>query len=392
MFDFARVYGPGVTYNPRVAWSGYHMLRRGDESTRDANASNYVTLTGDTPTLIPRGALSETIRALIIEAGLPWLEHAVPYDDEAEYTVRLREHAARSRVVFQHAHAPDPLLDRACWIPRELLTRLNDKGELGNLVPPDSCPPRRVMSVESASALKLEPGATVVFKASTEKSTGSGGAVLIARTRAEMQSVAERFDGCDRVVVEEFQPFTRTMCVNWAADHRGQVEYLGSADQVVADDGTYMSSWIGPDLEPPAEVITVGRGIMERAVELGYVGYAGFDVGLLPNGRGLFFDLNFRICASTPALLLGEEARRRLGVAPWVRLLRLSANLPFDRLCEIGRSLMAEGAFIPLGGFDPTGTVWADRLPSLRGVMIGRNRAETEARCEALLAQGLTFR
>ena len=368
------------------------MLRRGDESTRDANASNYVTLTGGTPTLIPRGALSDTIRNLVVEAGLPWLEHPIPYDDEAEYTACLREHATRSRVVFQHAHPSEPLFDRASWIPRELLTRLNDKGELGNLVPPDSCPPRQVMSVESAAALKLEPGATIVFKASTEKSTGSGGAVLIARTRADMEALAARFDGCDRIVVEQFQPFTRTMCVNWAVDHRGQVEYLGSADQVVADDGTYMSSWIGPDLQPPAEVISVGRGVMERAAGLGYVGYAGFDVGLLANGEGLFFDLNFRICASTPALLRYEEAQRRLGVAPWVRLLRLSADLPFHQLCEIGRRLTAEGAFLPLGGFDPTGTVWAGRPPSLRGVMMGRDRAETEARCEALLAQGLTFR
>ena len=393
MLDFARVYGPGVTYNPRTAWNGYHMLRRGDESVRDAIGSWLATIAGSTPTLLFRGTVADRARALVTGAGLPWLENALEYSDEAQYNTLLRDRASRHRsIVFQNAHPADPDLDSAYWIPRTLLTRLNDKGELGNLVPADSCPPRRIMTLESAAGLPFTPGTTLVLKGSTEKSTGSGGAVLIARTETQLRTVAERLAGADRVVVEQFQPFTRTMCVTWAANHAGEVEYIGSADQVVADDGTYLSSWIGPGLPAPGDVITTSRGIMRRAADQGYVGYAGFDVGLLPDGRALFFDLNFRMCASTPALLWYQEAQRRQGPEAWIRVMSISASIPFDRLCAIGERLAAENAFLPMGGFDPADTIWGDRRPFIRGVMMGRDRAETEARCEALLAQGLTFR
>lgn len=393
MLTFARVYGPDVTYNPRTAWSGFHLLRRGDESVRDAAPSAYVSLTGGAPLLIFRAALTDGARALVTGAGLPWLEQAIPYGDEAEYTARLRERSARPRsVVFHHAHPPDPSLDSCYWIPRDLLTGLNDKALLGSLVPSDACPPREVMSVQAASALPLDPGATIVFKASTGMSTGSGGGVVIARTEAQVRSLPERLEGCETAVVEAFQPFVRTMCVTWAADYLGEVHYIGSADQIVTEDGTYLSSWIGPDYEPPATAVALGRQIMQGAVALGYVGYAGFDVGILPDGRALVFDLNFRICASTPALLWYEEARRRLGPAATVRLVTISARTPFEQFCGIGQGLVAEGAFLPMGAVDTTGTIWADRPHTIRGVLLGRDRAETEARCEALLAQGLTFR
>jgi hypothetical protein len=393
VLDFARVYGPGITYNPRTAWSGYHMLRRGDESVRDAYASWHVTLTGGTPTIIFQGSCSERARAFVTGAGLPWPEQALPYADQAEYTTILRERAARPRsVVFQNAHPPDPFLDPAYWIPRALLVGLNDKGELDTLVPPEATPPRRIVSLEQAARLPFEPGTTVVLKGSTEMSTGSGGAVVIARSEAQVRSVAERLAGSDRVVVEEFQPFTRTMCVTWAADYKGQVEYIGSADQIVGDDGSYLASWIGPDLQPSADVIAMTRGIIRQAADRGYIGYAGFDVGLLPDGRALCFDLNFRICGSTPALLWYEEAKRRFGPETYVRVISISGRMAFDRLCAIGERLVADNAFLPLGGFAPAGTIWGDRNPVIRGILTGRDRAEAEARCETLLAQGLTFR
>jgi hypothetical protein len=369
------------------------MLRRGDESVRDAIGSWYCTITGGTPVLVFSGSVTGTAQALVEGSGLPWLEHALTYRDEAEYTALLHDRSARERsVVFQNAHPPDPTLDRAYWIPRALLTRLNDKGELGNLVGDDHCPPRRLLTLEGAANLSFPPGSIVVFKGSTEMSTGAGGAVLIARTPAQARSVADRLAGVDRVVVEEFQPFARTLCVTFAADYLGQVQYIGSADQVVADDGTYLSSWIGPDLPAPAEVVTAGRELIQRAASAGYVGYAGFDVGLLPDGRALFFDLNFRICASTPALLWYGEACRRLGTGTWVRVISIMADMPFNRLCALGEGLVADRSFLPLGGFDPAGTIWEGRKPVLRGVMMGQGRAEVEARCEALLAQGLTFR
>lgn len=391
MLTLARVYGPEVVYNPRSSWSGWHMLRRGDEAIRDAFPAGFVTLTGGLPLLIFHGSSRREARALVTGAGLPWPDNLLEYGNEAEFLALLHRAAPR-RLVFQNAHPPDPSLDALYWIPRELLTRLNNKAELESLVPREACPPRKTMSLEDAAALNFEPGTTVVLKGSTSMSSGSGGAVLIARDEAAVRSVPARLAGCDRVVVEEFQPFTRTMCLNLAADYQGVVHYIGSADQVVADDGTYLSSWVNPELAPPESAVAIARDIMTRAASMGYVGFAGFDLGLLPDGRALFFDLNFRVCGSTPTLLWYDEVRRRVGPGAWARAISISGRVPFADLCETGRRLADERHFLPTGGFDPSGTIWEGRLPSIRGVMMGPDRAETEARCEALLAQGLTFR
>ena len=64
MLTFARVYGPEVVYNPRAAWNGFHMLRRGDESPRDMFATAFVTITGGAPFICFRSALTDAARGL----------------------------------------------------------------------------------------------------------------------------------------------------------------------------------------------------------------------------------------------------------------------------------------------------------------------------------------
>lgn len=393
MLSFARVYGPDVVHNPRAAWNGYHMLRRGDEAMRDAAVSPYVSITGGSTLICPRASVTLEARSLVTGAGLPWPEQTLTYSTAEEYGQILRDCAALGRrLVFQHAHPADPEVDDLYWVPRQLLTLLNDKAELTRFVPVENCPPRRVMTAGEAAALPLTPGITMVFKGSTPMSTGSGGAVVIARDEAQVRSIGTSLGGCERVVVEEFQVFTRTLCVNWAADYTGAVHFIGSADQIVSAEGVYQGSWIGPDFEPPEPALALGREIMRRAVELGYVGFAGFDMGILPDGRVLVFDLNFRLCASTTALLWFPEAQNRMGPECHARVMGISSSGTFQELCRTAHQLAVDGIYLPFGAFDPSRSVWLGRRPAVRGAVIGRNRAETEARCEALSAQGLTGR
>ena len=130
-----------------------------------------------------------------------------------------------------------------------------------------------------------------------------------------------------------------------------------------------------------------------RAADLGYVGYAGFDVGILPDGRPLVFDLNFRICSSTIALLWYPELRRRFGPDCHARIVSVPPlRSPSTSSAALVTGCTRTGPLSPSARSTRRGSIWADRPPSLRGVVVGRNRAETEARCEAILAQGLTFR
>ena len=131
-----------------------------------------------------------------------------------------------------------------------------------------------------------------------------------------------------------------------------------------------------------------GCDIMRRVAALGYVGYAGFDMGLLGNGEVRVFDLNFRTCASTAALLWFPEAQRRFGPDCHIRVMGLQRPGSFKEFCRDLRPLIEEGSYFPVGMFDPSKSAWAARPPAAKGFVTGRNRAETEARCEALVAMG----
>jgi len=215
---------------------------------------------------------------------------------------------------------------------------------------------------------------------------------VIARTEAQLRGLASNLGGCSHVVVEEYLDFTRNFCLNFAADHSGAMHYLGSADQVVNSAGTYLGGWVGPEFAPPAQAVDIGRDIMRRAMELGYVGYAGFDFGLLDNGHVVVFDLNFRTCASTPALLWLPELQRRFGADCHLRIMGLERAGSFTDFCHALRPLVLDGSYLPLGAFDPSQSECTSRPPASRGVVTGRNRAETEARCEALIAMGFARR
>jgi hypothetical protein len=193
------------------------------------------------------------------------------------------------------------------------------------------------------------------------------------------------------VVVEEFQPFERTMCVNWAADASGNLHYIGSAEQVVDDEGAFLGSWIGSGLDAPESAIAIGREIMARAVARGYYGIAGFDMGVLADGRVLVFDLNFRLCASTPALLwLPFLLERKGGLV--ARMATMTFPSGFDRMCSVAAEAIRAGWLFPISAFDPAVAGWNGTPPSVRGLVLGRDRAETEARCESLAGSGFVIR
>ena len=114
MLTFARVYGPGVVYNPRTAWTGFHKVGRSDASLRDAMVATYVTITGDAPLICLRGVVSEGAHELLDAFGLPWPERTLTYSNAEEYEqILVQCVAGNRRMVFQHAHPRIPASTRS---------------------------------------------------------------------------------------------------------------------------------------------------------------------------------------------------------------------------------------------------------------------------------------
>jgi ATP-grasp domain len=357
---------------------------------RDSFPGLLTSIVGEAPLFCSSGSWLPSGLDLLRTAGLPVPATAISYAGMESYEAALKRVVdGGATLALQHLHAPGEVPLPAHWIPPALVSELNDKANLSRFVPDEFCPPRRVVPIEAAEALELEPGNVIVVKGSTQRSTGAGGAVVIVRRQQQLKELSARLPGCNQVVIEEFQPFVRTMCVTWVATRTGEIHYVGSADQVVDEEGAFQGSWMGSGLAAPPIAVEVGRTIIERGVARGYVGFAGFDMGILPDGRLLVFDLNFRLCTSTPALLWLPVLMEQWPGGCVARLATFRATLPFDQLCRVAAEATRARHLFPLTAFDPATSGWPPGHTSLRGLVTGRNRAETEARCEALGQAGL---
>jgi len=387
----SEVYGPGLTFSGRASWRTTNLLRRGDPSVRDAFTGAFLTVAGTAELICSAGCLTPDGLALYQAAGLPVTTGVLPYAGAGQYSARLeRAVATGRRLAFFHPHPVTEVPAESWWIAPALVTRLNDKGCLSEFVPAPFRPDRTVIPIQEAVGLKPEPGGVLVVKGSTDLPTGAGGAVVMVRDPAQLEQIPERLRGCSRVVIERYYPFVRTMCINWAVTWEGRLQFIGSADQIVSEEGVHLGNWAGCGFEPPALALEATRQTMLAAMAAGYVGLAGLDVGVTAEGEVLIIDLNFRPCASTPPLLWLDGWTGNPG--GWTaRIGTLRSSQPWAETCRMVARAAERGEVLPLATFVPEAAGWPDRQPHVRGAVLGRNRAETEARCEALARKGLIW-
>ena len=277
--------------------------------------------------------------ALLEEAGHVLARH-IEFEDEAEYAAVLRHHAHQA-LVFQHAHAEEEFEPQRYWMDRALLQRLNNKATLPELVPADRRP-RRLD----------RPVLPCVVKRATEWTTGGGRSVRIWH---------EAFGRLEDDVIEEFVEFEETYCLQFGAKPGGTIVDLGFAPQVVTPAGRFLGSRFDIEQRLPADMLDAGRAIMKRATALGYRGIAGFDAGILADGRFLFFDLNFRLNGSSAPLCHLSTA------ADWLQTGTLRSGTWRLPSLEVAREAFLAHRFWPLSTYvDGTDCRVSGFIPSSR--------------------------
>jgi hypothetical protein len=225
---------------------------------------------------------------------------------------------------------------------------LNNKAHLGDLVPPEHTPRRTVVAAPCLSA--HHPAAAirpVVLKGATDESTGSGTNVRIAVSDRDIDLAVRELGGARQIVVEEYLPMAKNLCVQFAAQPSGEVHYLGTAEQICSNDGRYQGNWLTVDESQPNDVVRLGRHIMQRAVESGYRGIAGFDMARTADGRLLVFDLNFRFNGSTTPLLMHRVVADRWGASVMLKG-GFQFHGPRKRLLDNLRTAAEEHWLLPL--------------------------------------------
>ena len=159
------------------------------------------------------------------------------------------------------------------------------------------------------------------------------------------------------LIVEEYLDLVENWCVHFCVEAIGGPRLLGATEQIISATGAYGGSRVGGTVLPPAAA-ELCQAVAERARELGFIGYCGIDTGLTSSGELRVFDLNFRINASTPPLLvLNAIAASRgpswEGRGRW-QTYRHGGSLP--ELVKQLDSVYPDGALVPIASYDPAFT------------------------------------
>lgn len=370
----ADVFGPGRVFVPRPSFTPYHFLPP-DNALLDSISGGQLTVAGNLPVVCAGAVATPWILDLLQTAGLDVSKRLILYQGPQDLAAIMRELGTRPRsVVVQHLLPPAELAADSYWIPAELLSFLNNKAHLDQLVPPRHRPRRQVVPLTELrrSAVSLP----VVVKAATDLSSAAGQAVVICRQPGDVDRAAAQLANCHSVVLEEYLPIRSNHCVQFVITE-GEVRYLGAALQITDDQGGYHGNWLTP--EPTADaVIEAGRQVAVRAADLGYTGIAGFDIVVTGDDRILVLDLNFRLNGSTVPLLLRQAVTRATG-APVLRFRSWRFGDGGPAMRRALTSAVEAGVLIPLGAFDPAASPYPTAPGRVAGLLTGGSTDQVEA-------------
>jgi hypothetical protein len=383
----ASILGTDAVFCARPPYGGEGILPT-DRHAQDGLTGAQLTVTGGIPVICSAGVASRVGLELLASAGHPVRSELRTYRDEGEYRALLAAAAnARERLVLQHVHPEQDVPGSRYWVSRDLLSYLNNKGNLAGLVESRHVPDRRLVAASALPAALAGRRAPAVVKAATNRSTGGGYGVMFYLDPHLADLPRQAFDGaCTRLVIEEHLDLVSNWCLHFCATRFGAVMYLGGTQQVVDADGKYLGSWLGVGPLPDQEMVTACFGVVERAVAMGYAGFCGLDTGRTKQGRVVIFDLNFRVNGSTPPLLLFDGASAGLRCGRWRSW---SIAGPLGRLAEMVAPMVHVGRLLPMASYCPESTRNGAGRAVVWGLMLGDSRDEVEDMNRALRMAGV---
>ncbi|HEX4344873.1 MAG TPA: hypothetical protein VHZ31_04865, partial [Solirubrobacteraceae bacterium] len=120
---------------------------------------------------------------------------------------------------------------------------------------------------------------------------------------------------------------------------------------------------------------------------LGFIGYCGIDTGLTSSGELRVFDLNFRINASTPPLIVLNALAASRG-SSWAGRGRWQTYRHDGSLPDLVKRLEAvypDRALVPIASYDPAFTANGPGQSLLSALLIGDDEQELRRLTELAL-------
>lgn len=375
LFD---VCGPGYVFNSRIPDNASEWVVRGPGSA-DAVTGNQLIVVGPMPVLCSARVATHAGLALLRDIGFTLEADIVTFTDATDRLNRLKSLADKGlAVIDQHVQPDANLHPGTSWVSSSTLSFLNNKGNLGQMVPPPYLPSREVCDPSALPRYLSHPGRfPLVVKAATEESTGGGDAVRLCHSGSELKQAQELFSHCENVVVEDFMAIQRNLCLNYVVFSDGQIKYLGATHQIVDAKLNYQGNWLGPNTAPPSELIRVGYGLMTNAWHRGYRGFAGFDAAVMDDGSCRIYDLNFRFNGSTTPLLIYEALVKQSGL-PIAKYRVWMHDGSFHQMIASLEQALDIHCFFPFCIYDPGTSATNDVKPRVSALLFGMTTDEVQ--------------
>jgi len=384
----SQVIGQDVVLSPRASPNAHAWLPQ-EEATLNMLTGSPLCILGDMPILCSAGVSTPQALELMRQAGFPVTGKIYRFKHSADYLPRLRRLGAQGkRIYLSHVHAASDIEAGRCLVPPAVLSFLNNKASYDELVEADCLPKRRIVPTSRLAAALSRERLPFVVKGVTDESSGGGFDVVLCRTTEDVRKAMTLFQSLSQVVVEEFIPILRNLCLNYAVNAAGTITYLGCAEQVVDEQGRYLGNWIGMGIEAPAQAIAIGDAIVREGCKRGYLGFVGMDMAVMEHGKVLVFDLNFRLNGSTATLVLAESLQAHLG-QPLFRLRRLTGTGTYQEMLKAIVKAMDQGLVWPLHSYDPLAGGTPKGRPCFSALIPGKDEEGVQGCMDKLAGLGI---
>lgn len=383
----ADIFGSNRLFNSRPCPRSRDWLPE-DPVTLEMLTGGMLTVVGDMPTLCAASVATPAALQLLRDVGHRLPRTILPFSDDEEHRHHLQNALRQGlEIVLQHAPHPEEARHDSCWIDLRLLSWLNNKAHLGELVPA-ACRPSRRLGCPTTLVNAAQQGFPFVIKAATDESTGGGHAVMICRNFSDLQQAQRLFNRCSQLVVEDYMAIARNLCLNYAVNSQGEIDYLGSGEQITDSAGHYYGNWFDAQSAAPPDALQAGEAVVRKGFERGYRGVVGIDVAILDCGRSVVYDLNFRLNGSTAPLLLADSIRQHYCM-PVLCLATFRGNHTYEVMRKGIYRAVQEQSFVPLVSCDPTASRALCGPPRTGGLILGESRQHVRRQIPLLRSLGL---
>lgn len=380
MATFDELFPADTVFAPRSSGEQMRWVFDDAESRVDTATGYTIAVMGGMPLICHESVAMPVAIDFFHRAGIDLPGRLLTYRSREEFAQLARECVERGQRLA-YAYPPLPELGEADGLLNSvaLYNWLNDKQNLDALVPTEFLAERASLLPSELEHLSgVFPEQAIFVKACHPGASGAGTDVRycldsVARNDA-VDWLASRAEILSCVRVEREVLLEHSWCLNLSILDEG-VRYLGAAIQLFSSPAKQSGSRIDMANPPPVEAIELARQIAEGAASLGYRGIVGFDIGLANDGRLVVFDLNFRIAASTPLVLLHDAACSRLG-ATISQTWSARPDMPLEQ------ALARVACFADAGAFVPFRLVQTSELSgggcSITGMLVGKSILEIE--------------